>query len=71
MVQTVKNLPAVQKTRVKFLSKEDPWGREWLPSCLEIHGQSSLADYSPKCHNELDTIEQLALSLQVGVRKLL
>ena len=32
MVQTVKNLPAVQETRVRFLSREDPWRREWLPT---------------------------------------
>ena len=31
MVQTVKNLPAVWETRVRFLSREDPWRREWLP----------------------------------------
>ena len=28
----VKNLPAVQETRVRSLVWEDPWRREWLPT---------------------------------------
>ena len=47
----VKNLPAMQETRVRSLGWEDPWRREWLitPVFLpgESHGQRSLAGYSP------------------------
>ena len=49
----VKNPPAVQEmqeTQVQFLSREDPpgegHGNLLQYSCLENHGQRSLADYS-------------------------
>ena len=48
----VKNLTAVQETEVRFLCQEDPLKKEmattpvFLPG--EYHGQSSLADYSPR-----------------------
>ena len=32
MAQTVKNLHAMQETQVRFLGKENPLEREWLPS---------------------------------------
>ena len=32
----------------------------------EFHGQSSVVDYSPPGHKELDTSEQLTLSLSGG-----
>ena len=61
----VKNPPAVQETKVRSLSREDPWRREWLltPVLLpgEFHGQRSLAGYSPWGPKESDTTEQLAL----------
>ena len=64
MVQTVKNLPAVQETRVRFLSREDPWRREWLPSPVfwpgEFHGL-----YSPWGHRDLDTTERLSFTLHL------
>ena len=48
--QTVKNLLAMQETQVRFLSWEDPWRREWLPTPVflpgEFHGERSLAGYS-------------------------
>ena len=55
MAQWLKNPPAVQETqeaRVRSLGREDPlkegmttYSRD---SCLEnLHGQTSLADYSP------------------------
>ena len=51
MVQTVKNLPEVQETRVQFLHGES-------------HRQRRLADYSPwVARKELDTTEQLILSI--------
>ena len=43
------------------------WRREWLPTPVflprESHGQSSLVGYNPWGHKELNTIEQLTLSL--------
>ena len=65
LAQTVKNLPAMQETRVWSLDWEDPREKEWLPISVflagEFHGQRSLVDYSPWDHKELDTTEQLIL----------
>ena len=48
-----------------------PWRREWLPTPVflpeELHGQRSLAGYSPWGHKQLDTTERITLSLS-GVR---
>ena len=42
------------------------WRREWVPTPVflpgELHGQRSLAGYSPRGRKELDTTEQLTLS---------
>ena len=52
--QTVKNLPAMQETRVQSLVQEDPLEKEmattpvFLPG--ESHGQRSLVGYSPWGH---------------------
>ena len=47
IAQRVKNLPAIQETRVQSLGREDPWRRKWQPSPKfspgELHGQRSLA----------------------------
>ena len=59
VAQTVKNLPAMWETSVPSLGWEDPWRRKWqhtpvfLPG--ELHGQRSLAGYSPWGHKESDT----------------
>ena len=50
--QLVKNLPAMQETRVQFLGWKIPWRRKWQPTpvflSVESHGQRSLAGgYSP------------------------
>ena len=62
MAQMVKNLPAVQETRVRSLGREDPLEKEmakpttvFLPA--EFHGQRSLVGYSSWDHNESDTTE--------------
>ena len=64
VVQTVKNPPVVQQTRVPSLGQEYPLEREWLPSPIflagEFHGQRSLIGYSPWGHRESDTIKQQA-----------
>jgi len=44
-----------------------PWRREWQPTPVflpgESHGQRSLVGWSPWGHTELDTTEQLTVSL--------
>ena len=51
VVQTVKNLPVMQKTQVWWLGQENPLEKEWLltPVFLpgEFHGQRSVVCYSP------------------------
>ena len=58
----VKNLPAMQETRVWSLDQEDPpekWnGNPLQYSCLEnSNGQRSLEDFSPWGHKESDTTD--------------
>ena len=59
----VKNLPAMQETRVRSLGQEDPLRREWLPAPVflpgKFHGQRSQAGHSPGGHKESDTTEPL------------
>ena len=49
MDQTVKNLPAMQKTAVRSLNLDDPWRKEWLSTPVflpgDVHGQRSLGGY--------------------------
>ena len=67
VAQMLKNLPALQETWVRFLVQDDPLEKEiathsiFLPG--EIHGQKSLVSYSPWGCKELETTEQLTLSL--------
>ena len=59
VAQTVKNPPAMQEIRVYPWVGKIPWGREWLLTLVflpgELHGQRSLAGYSPWGHKESDT----------------
>ena len=52
--QTVKSLPAKQKTQVWSRIGKIPWRREWLLTPVifpgEFHGQRSLVGYSPWSH---------------------
>ena len=63
----VRNLPALWDTQVWALGWEDPPEKGLQPTPLflsgESHGQRSLAGYSPWGGKELDTTEQLTLSL--------
>ena len=65
--QTVKNLPALQETRVQFLSQEDPLEKGMathsrsLPR--EFNGKSSLSGYSPWGCKESDKTERITLWL--------
>ena len=60
-VSAVKNLPAVQETKVESLGWEDPWRRKRQPTPVflpgESHGQRSLAGCSPWGHKESDMNE--------------
>ena len=59
----VKDLLAVQETRLQSLGQEMPWRREWLPTPVffpeKSHGRRSLAGYSPWGLKESDMTEQL------------
>ena len=61
MAQTVKNLPAMQETRVQSLGQKDSLVKEMAnhSSILawKIHGQRSLTGTSPCDHTESDTTE--------------
>ena len=61
MAQMVENLPAMWETWVQFLGWEDPMekGTATLSSILawRIHGQRSLAGYSPWVYKESDMTE--------------
>ena len=64
MAQTVKNLPAMQETQVKFQGWEDPLEKGmaiptpvFLPG--EFHVQKSLVGYSPWSCKESDMTERL------------
>ena len=67
VAQTVKNLPAMQRPGFDPWVEKIPWRREWQPTpvCLprEFLGQRSLVGYNPWGCKELDTTEQLSLSL--------
>ena len=62
VAQLVKNQPAMQETPVRFLGRQDPLEEGRLPIPVfwpgEFHGL-----YSPWGHKELDTTEQLSLSM--------
>ena len=59
----VKNLPAMQGTRVPSLGQEGVWRKKWQPTPVflprEFHGQRSLVGYSLRCCKELDITKQL------------
>ena len=63
----VKNLPAMQETQVRSLSREDPLEKVMATHsgilAWEIPGQQSLADYSSWGGKESDTTERITLSL--------
>ena len=63
MVQTVKNLPAMQEMRVRSWVGKIPWRKEWQPAPVFLsgksHGQRSLEGYSPWGRKQSDTTEWL------------
>ena len=68
VAQMVKNLPAMQETRVRSLGQEDPLEKRkattlaFLPG--KSHGQRSLVGSSPRGHKDSETTEGLALAVQ-------
>ena len=70
----IKNLPAIQETRVRSLGQKIPWREkqqptpELLPGVLP--GQRSLVGYNPWNCKEVDMTEQLSytLTLQFSTR---
>ena len=71
MAQTVKNLPAMQKTWIQSLGWKEPLEKEirlptpvFLPG--EFHGQKSLVGYSPWGCEESDTTERLSTAQLVA-----
>ena len=66
--QTVKNLPAIQDTRVQYLSREDPLEKGMathssILACRIPWTENSLEGYSPRGHKGLDMPEQLTLDI--------
>ena len=57
----VKNLPAMQETKVRSPSQEDPLRGKWQPTPIslpgEFHEQSNLTGYSSYGHKESDMTE--------------
>ena len=63
VARTIKNLPSMQESWIQFLSRDDSLekGMATHSSILagELHGQKSLAGYSPRDHKESDNTERL------------
>ena len=63
VAQSVKNLPAVQESRVQSLEKENPQRRKWQTIAVSLpgkhHGQRSLAGCSPQGCKESGATERL------------
>ena len=69
--QMVKNLSAMQETWFDPWVGKIPWRRNWQPTPVflpgEFHRQRSLAGYSSWGGKELDTTNQLTLSLSLKI----
>ena len=65
VAQIVKNLPAMQETRVDPLVGKIPWRRQWQSSPIflpgEFHGQRSWVGYSRRGCKDSDVTERLTL----------
>ena len=71
MAQMVKNLPAMQETRVNPWVGKIPWRRKGQPTAVflpgEFHEQRSLVGYSPWGCKGLDTTEGKLFSLFTNI----
>ena len=54
VAQLVKNLPAMQETRVRSLGREDPLEKEMATHSSTLAWTEDLVGYSPWDHKELD-----------------
>ena len=69
VAQTVKRLPAMRDTWVRFLGRKAAWGRKWqcilavLPG--NSHARRSLIGYTPWGRKESDTTEWLHFTSQI------
>ena len=69
VAQTGKNLLAVQETQVQFLGQENPLEKEMATYSSILAWEipwTKVLTYSPRGQKELDTTEQLTLSLSLG-----
>ena len=70
VAQVVKSPPECGRPGFNPWIRKVPWRRKWQPTPIfspgQFHGQRSLAGYSPWCHKELDTTEQLTLSFHMN-----
>ena len=64
VAQMIKNLPAVQKTRIRSLGRDQLSAPVFLPG--KFHGLRSLMGYGPWGCKESDTTERLTLSTVGG-----
>ena len=64
MAQLVKNLPAMQETRVRPLAGNTRWRKAWQPMPVflpgESHGQRILVGYSPWFRKESDMTDVMS-----------
>ena len=71
LAQMVRNLPGMWEPSFDSWVGKIPWRRKWQPTPIflpgESHGQKSLAGYSLGSCKDLDTIEQLTLSLSMSI----
>jgi len=69
VAQTGKNLLAVQETQVQSLGQENPLEKEMATYSSNLAWEiprTEVLTYSPRGQKELDTTEQLTLSLSLG-----
>ena len=57
----VKNLPSLQKTRVRSWVRKIPWRRKWQHTPVFLPGESH-GQRRPLCHKESETTERLNIS---------
>ena len=62
VAQTVKNLPAIQETRVQSLGWEDPLEKKMATPSVFLSGKFHEQRHSPGGHKESDTTDWLTLS---------
>ena len=70
VVQTIKNLPAMQEIWVQSLGRNIPWRRKWLPTpefLPGFHGRGAWKGFSPWGCKESDVTGWLTFTFHVSV----